>query len=244
MNILSIGNSFSEDAQRYLHGIAKKDGAELYTVNLCIGGCSLEIHAKNAKSGEPAYVFQENGVITDRMISLKDGLALKEWDVVTIQQVSIKSFLRDTYYPYVFELVDFIKANAPGAKLVIQETWAYEDGSDRLEDVRGDRSAPSMHRDVKNVYEIIAKEINADGIIPSGDLLELMRQRKVGNLYRDALHVSYGLGRYAVGLLWYHTLTGADVTDNDFSDFDEPLSEEEIAATKTCVMEFAPLFGR
>ncbi len=28
MDILSIGNSFSTDAQRYLHGIAKADGVE------------------------------------------------------------------------------------------------------------------------------------------------------------------------------------------------------------------------
>ena len=33
MNILSIGNSFSQDAQRYLHRIAKADGFTLNTFN-------------------------------------------------------------------------------------------------------------------------------------------------------------------------------------------------------------------
>ena len=41
MNILSIGNSFSQDAQRYLHDIAKADGVVLSAFNLYIGGCPL-----------------------------------------------------------------------------------------------------------------------------------------------------------------------------------------------------------
>ncbi len=34
MKILSIGNSFSQDAQRYLHALAKVEGVDLKTVNL------------------------------------------------------------------------------------------------------------------------------------------------------------------------------------------------------------------
>jgi len=34
MNILSIGNSFSQDAQRYLHQIARADKTDLKCVNL------------------------------------------------------------------------------------------------------------------------------------------------------------------------------------------------------------------
>ena len=39
MKVLAIGNSFSNDAMRYLHGIAKADGVDMKTVNLFIGGC-------------------------------------------------------------------------------------------------------------------------------------------------------------------------------------------------------------
>ena len=48
MNILSIGNSFSQDAQRYLHRIAKADGCTLNTFNLYIGGCPLSLHYRNS----------------------------------------------------------------------------------------------------------------------------------------------------------------------------------------------------
>ena len=56
MKVLSIGNSFSCDAQRYLHRIAKKDGVQLKTVNLFIGGCSLRTHYLNALQDAAAYL--------------------------------------------------------------------------------------------------------------------------------------------------------------------------------------------
>ena len=44
MKVLAIGNSFSEDATRYLHDIAKADGVALEVANLYIGGCPLDRH--------------------------------------------------------------------------------------------------------------------------------------------------------------------------------------------------------
>lgn len=42
MKLLSIGNSFSTDAQRWLRDLAAAEGHDLYCVNLYIPGCSLE----------------------------------------------------------------------------------------------------------------------------------------------------------------------------------------------------------
>lgn len=50
IHVLSIGNSFSQDAQRYLHDLAESKGVDLETVNLMIGGCSLERHFRNLKA--------------------------------------------------------------------------------------------------------------------------------------------------------------------------------------------------
>ena len=47
MKILAIGNSFSEDACRYIHKIAAADGQNIKTVNLYIGGCPLKTHYYN-----------------------------------------------------------------------------------------------------------------------------------------------------------------------------------------------------
>ena len=64
MNVLSIGNSFSQDATRYLHQIARADGVKLTTVNLYIGGCPLSRHYRNMLSEEKVYGLECNGNIT------------------------------------------------------------------------------------------------------------------------------------------------------------------------------------
>ena len=61
IQVLSIGNSFSQDAQRYLHDVAKSEGVALETVNLYIGGCSLERHYRNMKGDYREYSLEMNG---------------------------------------------------------------------------------------------------------------------------------------------------------------------------------------
>ena len=61
MQLLAIGNSFSSDATRYLHGIARAGGVPLQVTNLYIGGCSLERHFRNMHSDARAYDLQCNG---------------------------------------------------------------------------------------------------------------------------------------------------------------------------------------
>ena len=61
MKVLAIGNSFSNDAMRYLHGIAKADGVDMKTVNLFIGGCPLSRHYANIHNDAADYDFEFNG---------------------------------------------------------------------------------------------------------------------------------------------------------------------------------------
>ena len=58
MKILTIGNSFSQDATAYVERIALSD---IYVRNLYIPGCSLEMHYNNMLTGEKAYEYQKNG---------------------------------------------------------------------------------------------------------------------------------------------------------------------------------------
>ena len=57
MKVLAIGNSFSNDAMRYLHGIAKADGVDMKTVNLFIGGCPLLKQYANIHKEPGGYDF-------------------------------------------------------------------------------------------------------------------------------------------------------------------------------------------
>ena len=85
MKILCIGNSFSQDATRYLSRIGKAAGTGIKTVNLYIGGCPLKTHYFNVLEDQPAYAFEFNGENTGIKVSIKTALMSDEWDVVTLQ---------------------------------------------------------------------------------------------------------------------------------------------------------------
>ncbi|MBQ3022187.1 MAG: DUF4886 domain-containing protein [Clostridia bacterium] len=235
MNILSIGNSFSQDAHRYLHRIAKADGTELKTFNLYIGGCSLYRHYQNMISEQAAYDLEMNGEKTGFKVSLKEALLNREWDVVTLQQVSSQSTCYDRYQPYLNSLVALVKHCVPKAKIVIHQTWAYEEGSQKLTELMGYKKHEDMLKDVKKAYSKAAKEIGAEFVIPSGELFQKLIESGIEKVHRDTYHATLGLGRYALGLLWYKALTKNDITDNTFNDFDEEVSDNDIAIVKRCV---------
>ena len=238
MNVLAIGNSFSEDATRYLHGIARAGGDKLDVVNLYIGGCPLERHYRNMLSEARAYELQYNGQKTGFSVSLKEALLNRSWDVITLQQASIHSFVYDSYEPYLEELVKYIKTCAPKAKIYLHETWAYENESWKLLTLAKYDTFENMQRDVTLTYQKAKEKISADGIIPSGEVFDKLLKMGVQKIHRDTFHASLGLGRYALGLIWYQTLFGKSITDNSFSDFDEEITKEEIDLAKEAVSSF------
>lgn len=226
MKILSIGNSFSFDAQRYLHSLAKHDGTQIKTVNLFIGGCSLRTHYLNALQDLASYTFCFNGEETGIKVSLSQALASDDWDIVTLQQASQFSPKYETYSPYLEALAKYVKQYCPNAKLYIHETWGYEDGSERLKKV-GYESEEQMYLDIENAYKKASALIKADGIIPCGKAMLTVKKFGIEKARRDTFHASLGAGRYLLALTWYKALTGKDITNNDFNDFDVYVSKEE-----------------
>jgi len=237
MNVLSIGNSFSQDAQRYLHRIAKADSFTLNTFNLYIGGCPLSLHYRNMINEERAYMLEMNGESTGFKVSLKEALLNCDWDVVTVQQVSSKSPYYETYQPYLDKIVEYARLCVPKAKIAIHQTWAYEQDSHRLHVELGYNNHLDMFKDIEASYKKAAEEINADFVIPSGEVFQKLIASGIEKVHRDTFHASLGLGRYALGLLWYSVLSGNDVKNNTFCDFDEAISKEDIKIAKQCVAE-------
>lgn len=228
MEVLMIGNSFSMDAERYLHRIAKAAEDVINTCAPYIGGCSLERHWRNLLSGSREYELLYNGERTAFRVSLNECLYNRKWDVVAIQQQSGASGYIETYLPYLFNIVEFVKKVQPKAKIFIHETWAYEDGCPRIKEAAGFDSYEEMRENVINAYREAEKLINADGLIPSGEMFGKMHDEGITDIHRDTYHASYGTGRYALGLVWYRTLTGKSVVGNTFRDFDVPIEEETV----------------
>ena len=92
-----------------------------------------------------------------------------------------------------------------------------------------------MLTEVVKTYSLAKEMINADGLIPSGEMLGLLLKSGITPIHRDTFHASYGIGRYALALTWYKTLMGRSVLDNTFCDFDEPISDEDVDTVKKCV---------
>ena len=101
MKILSIGNSFSVDAHAYLHQLALQRAENIETVNLAIGGCSLERHWENVVNNNDNYGHSINGEIwSEKDVTLESVISSEQFDIVTLQQVSHFSGMYETYQPY------------------------------------------------------------------------------------------------------------------------------------------------
>lgn len=222
LKILSIGNSFSQDAHKWLYDICKSAGKEIYNVNLYYGGCTLYGHWNFYVNDAAEYDYEIKGEPV-RKISLKEALALEKWDVITYQQASHDSGKYDKYQPFLFDLHKIVLEACPDAKFYIHQTWAYESDfvSPNFENYNNDQKF--MYNALKDAYKKAADSINAP-IIPSGDVIQYLRDNtkefdyKNGgpSLNRDGFHLTLGYGRYAAALTWYCKLFDGKVTDVSF----------------------------
>lgn len=222
MKVLAIGNSFSEDAMRYLHKIAEGADFDLTAVNLYIGGCSLEKHINNHHEDLKEHHREVNGMYTQEYVSIKEGLLSGTWDVVTIQQVSHKSGLEETYEPFGTELLEVIAQYAPAAKICFHRTWAYELDSTHSGFANYDGSQEKMYEMIVSASEKFCARHSLP-IIKSGDVIQALRKTPEFDyangglsLCRDGFHMSMDYGRYAVGATWFEALTGKSIFDSAF----------------------------
>lgn len=233
MKILCIGNSFSQDATRYLQEIAEKNGDNYKVTNLFIGGCSLEMHYNNIIEDAEKYNVQTKGQFSLEYTSISKALKSDKWDIVTVQQASHFSFDYSTYQPYLDFVVKTVREILPSAKIYVHQTWAYNDNSERLKTM-GFSSSEEMFENIQKSYNMTFNDINAYDLLPSGKLILSLSKRGVINTHRDGFHLSLGIGRYSAGLLWYYKLSKkTEIVDID--SFDEEVSKEDIALAKEII---------
>lgn len=221
MKILSIGNSFSVDSQTWARRVAADGGETLELGNLYIGGCSLERHMENVRSGEAAYEYFVNNESIG-CASVRTALMDERWDYVTVQQASHFNGKPETYFPFIEELADFVRALAPSAEIVVNETWAYEYDSTHPAFADYGINRFQMHASLSEAYRRAARAIGAR-IIPVGEAVRIARENAAFDperggvpLTRDGFHLSLYAGRLLAGLTWYEFFTGRDARENRF----------------------------
>lgn len=173
IRLLTVGNSFSQNATRQLGNLVTNAGHILIHQPIVVGGASLELHWGRAAAFEKDPT-STNGLYGKQ--SLKQHLTAQSWDFVTLQQASIKSHDAATYRPFAKQLHDYIKQHAPKAEVLIHQTWAY-----RVDDPRFKVAAPKagepktqaeMYEQLTRAYSTIAAELSIRRL-PVGDAFYL-----------------------------------------------------------------------
>lgn len=222
MKVLSIGNSFTQDANYYLHQIGEAAGVENELVNLVIGGCPLEKHWNNMQTGVQEYEIEVNGVNREpeRRVSIKEILMENDWDVIVTQQASHDSGIMDSYEPFLGYMLEIFHEYAPNAKVFLNETWAYEPDSTHPCFDRYNHSTQEMYECLHKAYHTAAEKHNLP-VIPSGTLIQKIRATEeysngTRSICRDGFHMDLMYGRYAVGCMWAKKIFGISLKENTY----------------------------
>ena len=240
ISILAIGNSFSIDGMQYLHGYLTQLGYEdVFLGNLYIGGCSLETHEFNLSNNTASYTFYTNTSGSWKSTSgavSSDAIRSRNWDIITLQQVSGLSGMPDSYEPYLSSIVSSVKALCPDAKLLWHQTWAYQANSSHSSFSNYGCVQIRMYNSIVSTYNAKIPGKGFESLIPSGTAIQNLRTSFLGdNLTRDGYHLSYAAGRMTAALMGARQISGAPVSKVSLSSEGYSVSSEAEAAIKDAV---------
>ena len=215
ISVLMIGNSFSVDAARYTHQISLGSEIEIEVGVLYVGGCSLEQHVNFLREDCAPYEWFINGESTGRYISLRDALVLKGWDYITLQQVSVFSGMKETFYPYINELIEYVRKYQKSAQLVLHKTWPYENGFENENFSHYNYNRETMYKSINQAYDYVQNDLGIKIVIRSGDIIESAIEKFGEHFHKDGFHLN-DEGRYLAALGFVHTFNNNNVINNLF----------------------------
>jgi hypothetical protein len=179
IRLLTIGNSFADNALRHLESIAGSTaGVRIKVGRANIGGCSLEKHSNLARYTEAhpelkPYCLSTSPTGVRRLVTLQEALRAEPWDFVTLQQVSSHSWLRNSFEPHLGRLHKLVRKLAPRAKIWLHQTWAYRSDAPFLPEHAITQEL--MHTRIVATYRHYAAKYGCR-VLPSGDAVQLARR--------------------------------------------------------------------
>ena len=213
LRVLSIGNSFSIDANLILPQVVvdagvPRDNFVLYAT--IYAGASLEYWDNIYTTDTPLpYVHYMGGKLLrleDKEWTLRTLLQSQPWDVVVIQQASALSTNHKSFQPYMNRMIEYIRQDCPNKHVRIgwQLTWSYPQTA---------TSGPVYEEGWRKIAMIANQKCHDAGIdfiIPSGTAIQNARTTELGEnsngITRDGLHLSFGVGVYIAAMTWYESI--------------------------------------
>ena len=239
LEILGIGNSFTNDTLRYVYHIAKSLGVKKVSIAfLYQSSASLEDHCSNVNS-DAIYTYyycsdSTGGVWKTATSNYTAQKALKgrTWDYVMLQQNSNNYGSLESYDPYLNDLISYVKQTAVGSpKIVWNMIWADQKDSTRATFEQYDYDQEKMYNAFMSATQsIIVSHEDIDIILPTGTAIQNARTSMIGDtVTRDGYHLNYLIGRTIASLLVVKAITGFDISKSTYrtTSSDVTLSEFE-----------------
>lgn len=211
LKILAIGNSFTDDATRYLPSIIDALGEyDVFAAKIVKSASSLRQHWENLNSDAEVYEFaycDRSSWHLTNVKTLNTAIDFTDWDYIVLQQISELSGFYDSYQPFLDNLISEIKGRNPSTKIVWHMTWAYASDSEHpyFKDYDFDRH--KMYEAISSATEEVDRLV--DLVIPSGTVIEELRESEYNTereLTRDGYHLDRGFPCFALSCLWHEYL--------------------------------------
>lgn len=242
LSILMIGNSFSVDAIEYVPDMALSAGVKnIHIGSMFIPGCSLSMHATNAKANASKYHFYVNTgdgwnmpmidyASTPGDTSLLEAITSHGWDYICIQQVSHLSGKSETYNDDLEYMIRYMNMYAPNSKLIWHMTWAYQQDSTHSEFPNYNSDQTTMYNAIlSTVQEKIVADKRFSFVIPCGTAVQNARSSLLGDtITSDGYHMKQPFGRYLTAMMVVKAL-GVDIDDVTFLPLGMSAKQQKIA---------------
>lgn len=218
LKILTIGNSYSDDAMEYVYNVAKSLGIENVEVaNLRANSCSLATHLSNAQNDTGYYMYRywgdgdskwtdQGNWNTNGTYKISTAVTDADWDYIVFQQVSTSSTNASTYDD-LNALIAIVEELNPTARYAWHMTWGDKTTTDL-----------SMYNSIVSAVQskIVGNE-KIDVIVPVGTTIQNLRTSYIdlNDIMRNK-HLGYGIGRYAAALTFVKKLTGLSIDNIEY----------------------------
>jgi hypothetical protein len=227
IKLFMIGNSFSQNAMKFLPDIAVAGGKKFKVKIAYIGGGTMEQHCQSLN----AYEKDPNDKLARRYDnkSLPEMLQAEKWDLVSIQQGSSRNWDKTSYMPFAGQLALTVKKYVPDAELILHVTWSRHD-TGLINTTSPAKKFANNQLLIQDASESIAKDLGNIRMVQSGLAIkkayeDIASDFKIENppnskspfntLHADGLHVN-NAGCYLVACVWYEFLWNESIVGNNF----------------------------
>ena len=255
LKVLTIGNSFSENTSVYASEIARSNGKDLTFGYLKFPSCTIEMHYTAAVENRAVFKFDvtfpdgthDTAAQKAAASSFDDvdgggatveyALNYCDWDVIVFQQESSSSRYASTFEK-LGDLIAYVQAKAPNARLAIHEVWRWGDwNADQFALIQANTRAAAAQYQLEYIptgtaFEYARTALGSDTIVNDND-----GHHQHANAY----------GQYIAGSCYVAALFGVPVSEDTFTSHPYVNDNRQVAVlTKAAndAVASRPVYGR